>query len=165
MAKASKKNKIRASILDRLLDNNPNNNIDSDQDQYQKIKDLRNSVRRDLENLLNTRLRVVEPGDEYKELALSLLNYGLPDLATINIADQEKRKHFIEQLETMLIEFEPRFKSVTINYQENADRLDRSLRFRIDAVLYADPSPEIVVFDSVLEPVSRTVNIEESHHA
>lgn len=164
MAKASRKNKIRPSILDRLLDNNPNSNVDGDQDQYQKTKDLRNSVRRDLENLLNTRLRVVEPGDEYKELAISLLNYGMPDLATINIADQEKRKQFIEQLETMLIEFEPRFKSVSIHYQENADRLDRSLRFRIDAVLYADPSPEIVVFDSVLEPVSRTVNIEEAHH-
>lgn len=164
MAKASAKNKIRPSILDRLLDNNPKTQVDSERDQHQKIKDLRNSVRRDLENLLNTRLRVVEPGDEFRELGSSILNYGLPDLATINMANQEKRKQFIEQLESMVSEFEPRFKSVTINYQENADQLDRTLRFRIDAVLYADPSPEVVVFDSILEPVSRTVNIEEARH-
>jgi type VI secretion system protein ImpF len=164
MAKADKKNKLRPSILDRLLDNNPGSNVEADQDQHQRLKELRNSVRRDLGNLLNTRLRIVEPGDEYKELKVSILNYGLPDLATLNVADKVKRKQFIGQLEALLVEFEPRFKSVAVNYQENADSLDRSLRFRIDAVLYADPSPEVVVFDSVLEPVSRTVNIEEARH-
>ena len=164
MAKASSKNKIRPSILDRLLDDDPASSVDSEQDRHLQIKNLRNSVRRDLENLLNTRLRVVDPGDEYGELGVSLLNYGLPDLATINTGDQQQRKQFIEQLETMVMAFEPRFKTVTINFQENTDQLDRTLRFRIDAVLYADPSPEIVVFDSILEPVSRTVNIEEARH-
>lgn len=164
MARVDKKNKLRPSILDRLLDNSPNSNVEADQDRHQKLKDLRNSVRRDLENLLNTRLRIVEPGDEYKELKLSMLNYGLPDLATINIADKTKRKQFVEQLEALLVGFEPRFKSVTVNYQENANLLDRTLRFRIDAVLYADPSPEIVIFDSILEPVSRSVNIEEARN-
>ncbi|VAW63954.1 Uncharacterized protein ImpF, partial [hydrothermal vent metagenome] len=37
-------------------------------------------------------------------------------------------------------------------------------RFRIDATLYADPSPEVVVFDSTLEPVTRNVNVEETSH-
>ncbi len=164
MAKVEKKNKIRPSILDRLLDDDPGRKLESEMDPRHQLKALRNSVRRDLENLLNTRLRIVEPGDEYKELKRSILNYGLPDLATINIADQTKRKQFIEQLETLLIQFEPRFKSVTVNFQENADSLDRTLRFRIDAVLYADPSPEVVVFDSVLEPVTRNVDIEEASH-
>lgn len=164
MEKASSKNKIRPSILDRLLDEDPASNVDSERDRERQIKNLRNSVRRDLENLLNTRLRIVEPGDEYPEVCASLLNYGLPDLATINIGDLNQRKRFIEQLETMVAEFEPRFKSVTINYQENADRLDRSLRFRIDAVLFADPYPETVIFDSILEPISRSVNIEEARH-
>lgn len=162
MARVDKKNKIRPSLLDRLIDNDPENTVEVDQSQHQGLKALRNSVRRDLVNLLNTRLRIVEPDDEYKELKLSLLNYGLPDLATINVADKTKRKQFVEQLERLLVEFEPRFKSVTVNYQENADALDRSLRFRIDAVLFADPSPEVVVFDSILEPVSRTVNLEEA---
>jgi len=164
MARVDKKNKLRPSILDRLLDNDPEKTVEVDRDQHQKIKDLRYSVRRDLEQLLNTRLRIVEPGDEYRELKLSLLNYGLPDLATINVNDIVKRKEFVEQLENLLVEFEPRFKSVTVTYQENTDTLDRTLRFRIDAVLYADPSPEVVVFDSVLEPVSRSVNLEEARH-
>jgi type VI secretion system protein ImpF len=164
MARVDKKKKLRPSLLDRLLDNDPDNGVEVDKDQHQKLKDLRNSVQRDLESLLNTRLRILEPGDEFKELKVSILNYGLPDLATINITDKNKRKQFVEQLENLLVDFEPRFKTVTVNYQDNADSLDRTLRFRIDAVLYADPSPEIVVFDSILEPVSRSVNVIEARH-
>ena len=164
MARVDKKKKLRPSILDRLIDNYPDINVEKDPDQHQQLKQLRNSVRRDLENLLNTRYRMLEPPDEYTELQKSLLNYGLPDLAIVNISDNIKRKEFIEHLETILIEFEPRFKTVKVSYMENSDSLDRSLRFRIDATLYADPSPETVVFDSVLEPVTRTVNVEEAGH-
>jgi type VI secretion system protein ImpF len=164
MARVDKKKKLRPSILDRLLDNDPGNALEVDSGQHQKLKELRSSVRRDLENLLNTRLRIIEPDDDYSEVKKSLLVYGLPDLATVNIIDKESRKKFVTHLENLLIEFEPRFKSVNVNYLENANTLDRTLRFRIDALLYADPSPEVVVFDSVLEPVSRTVNVEESGH-
>lgn len=164
MARVDKKKKLRPSILDRLIDNDPNNNVEIDPDQHQKLKELRGSVRRDLENLLNTRYRMIEPESEYTEIQSSLLNYGLPDLATVNISDKEKRKDFIQHMETVLIEYEPRFKSVKVRYMENSDSLDRTLRFRIDATLYADPSPEMVVFDSILEPVTRTVSVEETSH-
>lgn len=164
MARIDKNKKLRPSILDRLIDNEPNKADNAEIDQHQRLKELRNSVRRDLINLLNTRVRIVQPDEAYSELNLSLLNYGLPDLATVNILDSMKRKSFIEQLESLLMEFESRFKSVSVNYLENTDLLDRTLRFRIDATLYADPSPEMVVFDSFLDPVSRIVNIEETGH-
>lgn len=165
MARLDKKKNIRPSILDRLIDNDPGNRIEAESSKYQKLKQLRESVRRDLENLLNTRLRIIEPDDEYSQLKHSLLNYGLPDLATVNISNIDKRKAFVQQLESLLMDFEPRFKSVSVNYQDNSNSADRTLRFRIDATLYADPSPEVVIFDSVLEPVSRSVNLEEAGHA
>ena len=164
MARIDKKKKLRPSILDRLIDNDRENSIEVDPDQHQRLKELRHSVRRDLENLLNTRFRMIEPDTDLIEVQNSLLNYGLPDLATVNITDTEKRHEFIQHLESILIAYEPRFKSVKITHMENTDTLDRTLRFRIDAVLYADPSPEIVVFDSVLEPVTRSVNVEETSH-
>jgi len=164
MAKIDKNKKLRPSVLDRLLDNDPNKLDNPEKDQHQQLKELRNSVRRDLINLLNTRIRIIKPEEEYEELNLSLLNYGLPDLATINISNTMKRNSFTEDLEALLIEFEPRFKSVSVNYLENMDSLDRTLRFRIDATLYADPSPEVVIFDSVLDPVSRSIKVEEAGH-
>ncbi|MCW8899156.1 MAG: type VI secretion system baseplate subunit TssE [Gammaproteobacteria bacterium] len=164
MAHIDKKKKLRPSILDRLLDDEPDNLNEIDPGQHQKLRQLRNSVRRDLENLMNARFRVMEPNEEYHELENSLLNYGLPDLATINITDLDKRKEFTSKMEKILKGFEPRFKDVNVSYMENKDNIDRTLRFRIDATLYADPSPEVVVFDSVLEPVTRSISIEEHGH-
>lgn len=164
MARVDKKKKLRPSILDRLLDDEPHNQAEVDQGQHQKLKQLRSSVRRDLENLLNTRYRVIEPAEEYVELEQSLLNYGLPDLATVNIIDVAKKKEFTKNLETILKNYEPRFKSINITYLENTDASDRTLKFRINATLYADPLPEIVVFDSIIEPVTRSVNVKETSH-
>lgn len=159
-----KKKEFRPSILDRLLDEAPHIQVEADKNRHQQMRELRNSVKRDLQNLLNTRYRMLAPPDEFKHLELSLLNYGLPDLATINIADIEKKKAFTRLLEKILRNFEPRFKTVKVTHQDSKDNTDRTLKFRIDATLYADPAPEMVVFDSVLDPVSRTVNVEESKH-
>lgn len=161
MARVDKNKKLRPSILDRLLDDEPHNQAEQDPGQHQLIKQLRNSVRRDLESLLNTRYHVTAPPDELIEVDKSLINYGLPDLATINIADAKKRDEFTANLQKTLIEYEPRFKSVKVSYIDNKDDTDRTLRFRIDAVIYADPLPQVVVFDSVLESVTRTVTVKE----
>lgn len=164
MAKLDKKKKLRPSILDRLLVDDPHDMSARDPGKHQQLAQLRNSVRRDLESLMNSRYRIIEPPEEYEELEHSLLNYGLPDLATVNIIDQEKRKAFTTRLEMILRQFEPRFKSVKVSYLDNKDETDRTLRFRIDATLYADPAPEIVIFDSALEPVTRTVSVKEVGH-
>lgn len=164
MASIDKKKYLRASILDRLIDDEPHIQVETEKTRHQQLRELRSSVRRDLEKLLNTRYRVVGPAEEFTELQTSLLNYGLPDLATINIIDFNKKQLFTQDLEKVLKTFEPRFKSVKITHQENMDSTDRTLRFRIDATLYADPVPEVVVFDSTLEPASRAVDVKESQY-
>lgn len=164
MNRVDKKKNLRPSILDRLFDDDPKSTYEPEKDKHQRIKDLRSSVRRDLECMLNTRFRMVEPDSSFRELEFSLLNYGLPDLATVNINDIEKKKEFTRQLENTLKFYEPRFKSVKITFVDNTENTDRTLRFRVNATLYADPAPETVIFDSILEPVSRSVNVEESQH-
>lgn len=154
---------LRPSVLDRLLDDDPGNQYDDDRSRFRRIKDLRASVRRDLEHLLNTRCRVVSPPASLNEVGQSLMNYGLPDLATVNMLDIAKKKEFTRSIEQVIRSFEPRFKSVRVTHTDNTDKHDRAVRFRIDALMYADPAPEVVVFDSVLEPVLRTVTVEDSH--
>ncbi|WP_019604884.1 type VI secretion system baseplate subunit TssE [Teredinibacter turnerae] len=164
MARVEKTKNLRPSILDRLLDDDPHSPREPEITKHQQLRNLRASVKRDLENLLNTRYRIVSPPENLKQLENSILNYGMPDLATVNVSDIEKRRAFTREMELLLKTYEPRFKTVHVSYQENSDTTDRTLRFRIDATLYADPSPEVIVFDSVLEPVSRAVNVEESPH-
>jgi len=164
MARIDKTKKLRPSILDRLFDNEPYNKIEHDPGHHQLLKQLRNSIRRDLEFLLNTRFHISEPPDKFPELNKSLLNYGLPDLATVNIVNIEKRNEFSRKLERTLRYFEPRFKSVKVSFLENFDKTDRTLRFRIDAVIYADPLPETVVFDSIFESATKLVSVKEISH-
>lgn len=164
MVFTDKERNLRASVLDRLFDDEPNMSVDSERTRQRKLKDLRNSVRRDLESLLNARYRVVSPPEQYKELSSSLLNYGLPDLATVNMLDIAKKQEFTRDIESIIRTYEPRFKSVKVSHIDNTRKTDRTLRFRIDALMYADPAPEVIVFDSVLEPVLRTVTVEESIH-
>lgn len=163
MARIDKKKSLRSSILDRLIDLEPHLTIEPEKNRHQQLREMRLSVRRDLENLLNTRYRLVEPPDHLTQLENSLLNYGLPDLATVNINNNETKLEFTRDIERMLRKYEPRFKSVKVILQENGDKVERTLRFRVHATLYADPAPETIIFDSTLEPISRTVNVEESH--
>ena len=161
MVNIDKKKKLRASILDRLIDNEPQSTVDLDTNKYHKLSNLRNSVKRDLEDLVNTRYRIVGPPKDLAETVSSIINYGLPDLATINMSDTEFQQQFVEQFELILREYEPRFKSIKIDYIDNSNSLDRTLHFRIDATLYADPYPEIIIFDSELDPVTRSINVKE----
>jgi len=156
-----KKDYLRASILDRLIDENPDVNNTLDRNYQHKLINLKNCVKRDLESLLNTRYKITSVSDDSSEINNTILNYGLPDLATINFTDNEKKQAFIKKFESILKQFEPRFKSIKITYIDNSNVLDRTLKFRINATLYADPYPEIIVFDSILEPVTRYINIKE----
>jgi len=156
-----KNKKLRPSILDRLFDDEPYNQTEQQLEHHQLLRQLRISIRRDLELLLNSRFHLIQPGSEFSEVEQSLFNYGLPDLATVNIMDIERREKFIKELEQTLRSYEPRFKSVKVYFIENTDSVDRTLRFRIDTVIYADPIPEVVVYDSVLDSVTRSVSVKE----
>lgn len=160
MAKVRLDTPLVPSLLDRLIDLEPDNSKEAPPSRNQVLRDLKQSVRRDLENLLNTRRCCVSPDPGLKELKQSLLNYGLPDFLGLNMSAPKDREDFCRQLQAVIRQFEPRFKSVKVLLLSNAEPLDRTLRFRIDALMYADPAPEAVVFDSSLEPSTGVVQVK-----
>lgn len=161
MARINKDKKLRPSIIDKLFDDQPSVQNEPKLQHHQLLKQLRASIARDLELLLNTRFRLIQPSSDFPEVDHSIFNYGLPDLATINIVDIMHRNKFINHLEQTLKVYEPRFKSVKVSFVDNIESVDRTLRFRIDTVIFADPIPEVVVFDSILDSVTRSVRIKE----
>jgi len=96
------------------------------------------------------------------ELELSLASYGIPDITGTDLGSSGQRERFRRIMEAVIRRFEPRFRRVTIEILESSDPLDRTLRFRIDALLRVEPVPEPVVFDSALEPATGNVQIEGS---
>ena len=161
MPRIDKNKKLRPSVLDRLFDDQPEQKTEARIDNHQLLKQMRASIRRDLEALLNSRYHLIQPDSELTEVDKSIFNYGLPDLATVNIMDVTRRNQFIKLLENTLKTYEPRFKSVKVSFIENAESVDRTLRFRIDTLVYADPVPEVIVYDSILDSVTRSVNVKE----
>ncbi len=154
MARARLDQSLTASVLDRLLDDEPTNTHEAPRNRGQLLRDLKESVCRDLENLLNTRARSLMVPAAFKELKHSLVNYGLPDFTGAPTGSARDREGMARAIQAVLRQHEPRFKKVEVKLLDNSEPLDRTLRFRIDALLYAEPTPEPVVFDSTLRPAT-----------
>ncbi|MCB1924616.1 MAG: type VI secretion system baseplate subunit TssE [Gammaproteobacteria bacterium] len=153
---------LRLSIIDRLLDDEPGVSTEPPPVAAQTYRDFHIAIRRDLEALLNTRRRIANFPNGLPELESSLVNYGIPDFTGTNMSAADSRLKFVRTIEGVIRRYEPRFKSVRVTLLDNAEPLDRTLRFRIDAVVYAEPAPEKLVFDSALEPVTGTVEVRDS---
>lgn len=159
MAKIKSDQPLLPSVLDRLLDDDPAATRDAPRGRSQVLRDLKQAVRRDLEDLLNTRRRCLPLPEGLDELNDSLANYGIPDVAGGQFGSVEGRERFRELLEAVLTRWEPRFASVRVSLLGDPNELERTVRFRIDAMLHADPAPEPVVFDSAVEPATGSVEV------
>jgi type VI secretion system protein ImpF len=160
MARIHPEQPLVPSVLDRLLDDEPDLTQEPPRTRNQVLRELKVAVQRDIHNLLNTRRRCLGWPAALTELDRSLLNYGLPDFTGANVGSSAVREEFRRIIEEVLHRFEPRFKSVGVILLENTERLDRSLHFRIDAMLQADPAPEPIVFDSILVPATGSFEVK-----
>ncbi len=79
---------VQVSLLDRLIDDEPELTTEYPWDEVQKLRIIRQGIKRDLQDLLNTRFRCVAFPPDSSSLDDSLLNYGLPDFtaAGLNLA-------------------------------------------------------------------------------
>jgi type VI secretion system protein ImpF len=154
MARIHAEQPLLPSVLDRLLDDEPEISRDAPRSRSQVLRELKQSVRRDLEDLLNTRRRCRPIPAGLTELEHSLAQYGLFDVAGAEFGSSEGRERFRQLIEAVVARWEPRFKTVKVVLLDPPEQIDRTVRFRIDALLHADPAPEPVVFDSQVEPTS-----------
>ncbi len=150
MARTDHEIRLTPSILDRLLDDEPQATSEAPRSQAQSLAELKRSVKRDLEWLLNTRHNGVEIAETLEELNESLAVYGLPDLTSLSVRNPNEQNRLAKAIETSLRIFEPRFINVRVSL-EPIDNTDRQLRFRIEAHLDIEPVPEPISFDTVLQ--------------
>ena len=152
--------RITPSIVDRLLDFEPKVSTEAPKSSSQSLRELKQSVRRDLEWLLNTRHTADKVPDGLEEVNKSIAVYGLPDFTGLSSKSADDRKSLINNIETALLIFEPRFMNLKV-ILEDLDSLERGVRFRIQAILRIEPTPEPVVFDTVLQMGSGEFKVKE----
>ncbi len=152
-------NRVQAPLLDRLIDDAPDQARDPTISAADSMVALRNSVRRDLEALLNARRRWRSWPTHMTELTTSPIGYGLPDFASGAFGDAQRREELRLEIEDTIRRFEPRFLSVRVHLVDTQNRLETTLRLRIDAVLSAEPAPESVSFDTLVDPTTDDIMV------
>ncbi len=148
------------SVLDRLLDDDPDVKVEKGKSEAQVLRDLKQSVRRDLENLLNTRWRCVAWPESLAQIDDSLLNYGIPDFTAADLDAAQNPDVLLRAIESCIRRFEPRLKNVRLHELDAPDDASRTFRFRIDGILCVEPLEDPVRYDSSLETATGTVRIE-----
>jgi type VI secretion system protein ImpF len=143
--------RVQTPLLDRLIDDAPDQPRDAAVSAADSIQTLRNAVRRDVEALLNARRRWRSWPSHTTELAVSPIGYGIPDFASGAFTDPHRREELRREIETTIRRFEPRFLSVSVSLIDTPDRPDATLRLRIDALLHAQPAPEQVTFEGLVD--------------
>ncbi len=114
------------------------------------LAELKKSVRRDLEWLLNTRCFTENIDGGLEESLKSVAFYGLPDFTAVSVKNPNEQRRMAQALEEAIKIFEPRFSDLKVTL-EPIDNVDRLLKFKIEATLDVDPAPEPVMFDTVLQ--------------
>jgi type VI secretion system protein ImpF len=141
---------LQPSVLDRLIDEEPGLSHEPAPYRYSTIGQVKAAVTRDLENLLNTRRNILVPPAAFGELNNSLFVYGVQDYTAQNPRSPAAKQQLRLDIEQTLVRFEPRLRNVTVQVEAVAAS-ERNLRFRISALLVADPVTEPVSFDTFFD--------------
>ena len=150
MARTDNEVRVTPSVLDRLLDYEPELSREPLATRAKSLRQFKQAVRRDLEWLLNTRQIAEGLSPDLKETNDSLAAYGLPDFTTLSIESDADLKQIKREVEETIRRFEQRLENVVVSFEAGRPA-ERGLRFRIDARLKVDPAPEPITFDTVLQ--------------
>lgn len=150
MPKRETEGALRISVLDRLIDEDPKRSQEAPLTRSQSLGRVKDSLRRDLEWLLNTRKTLDAAEYEGKDLQGTLFDYGLPDITSLSTQSSQDQGRLTRSIESAIAQFEPRLQSVRVSLRP-AEGATRVLHFVIEGMLRADPAPEHVYFDTMLE--------------
>lgn len=148
MSPSSPAPRLLPSVLDRLTDPESMGGLVAGYD----AREMLDAVRADLEELLNTRRTAADVPPEFEQVRNSIVTYGLPDLAGLNVATPGRSAELARVIAEVVARYEPRLTRVKVAAVRGAADA-RSVRFHIEAALNLDPAPE-VGFETVLELTS-----------
>ena len=153
--------RVRATVLDRLTGKN---GAAGRAFGGIGLRELRDAVIRDLEELLNTQSWWPYELENLPEATSSIITYGIPDLSVYSWASSDDRRTICGRLEQVIRTFEPRLLSRTVKVMLVETRAvdDFRVRLRIDAVLSVEPFHEPISFDTDIELSTGAVNVRSA---
>jgi type VI secretion system protein ImpF len=153
MPPLDKEGPVTLSVLDRLVDQEPERKSEPPMTRAQSLRELRAALRRDLEWLFNTRCTIEEPPESLREVERSVYNYGVSDTSSMYLRSPTDQEFLARSIKNAISYFEPRLQAVKVTIEPAADEV-RGIHFTIEGLMRMDPAPEPVFFDTLLEPSS-----------
>lgn len=143
------------SLFDKLFDDQPAGPVR----RRLSLDQLKDSVARDLEALLNTRVTLPEESVEsFPLVCRSVSSFGLADFAALSLANVYHRRQICASIEATISAHEPRLRDVRVDLELHRKTVN-ALYFSINAVLVVRPAQEPVSFDALLTPTSLQYSI------
>jgi type VI secretion system protein ImpF len=139
--------RARMPLLDRLVDTDPRSPAEPRPARTLDREGLRDSVRRELERLLNTRSSL--PADRLESRELTVIDYGIPDLSAFSAGDPDDQRRLAAIVARTVAAFEPRLRDVKVAAGSFL-AADRSLPLTLEATLVAESWSEPVSFPILL---------------
>ena len=159
MARLGSRQQLMPTILDRLIDPEM---VGAGAQWGYTISQMIDAVRRDVEELLNTRQTHQGLPEEFVETHRSIVSYGLPDFTSMNVRKSRGIEEMGSMIESIVGMFEPRLRNIRaipVEAEEGRQNKEEArVRFNIEATLFVDPFPE-VGFSTVVELLSGQASI------
>lgn len=135
---------IQLSVFDRLDSGSDLGIVGDKVSDYQIVK---KSMLRDVENLLNTRRKIIKAPSNLHNLNESVFVYGLEDFVAKNPRSPDVQKALKQSIEKTIRKFEPRLEGVSVEFNQ-VEGNEHHLCFSVKAVLIADLVREPIYFDT-----------------
>jgi type VI secretion system protein ImpF len=148
------------SLLDRLLDDEPDIVAEHARPQI-SLEQLKDSVVRDLESLLNARCGLRHDAlAAHPQAQHSTLSFGMSDFSSMSLANTDERDAIRGAIESAIRAHEPRMKNVRVGL--STDKFANRLLFTIQALLVVNPLREPVNFNALLQPSTQVYSVSRS---
>jgi type VI secretion system protein ImpF len=135
-------------LFDRLVDRDRFLKRELVQTRTLDRRGVKESVRRELEQLFNTRCPI--PAHRLALRQLTVIEYGIPDFSTFAARNPHDRTRLAAILRRAIEAYEPRLANVRVEIDSNVGN-----DFHLNGTIYAD-----LLFDGVPEPVLFTTVLQ-----
>jgi type VI secretion system protein ImpF len=166
MADLTPQERLLPFLLDRLTDDEPHSKVESRERRVMSMRQFHRAVLRDLTWLLNASAKApIEELDLFPEVARSVLNYGMPDIA--GTTESMVTPQTVERMvRNAILLFEPRIMRNTLSVRavESHKPVGNVLAIEIRAQVFAQPLPESLFVKTDVDLETGMCQVQDQLH-
>ncbi len=159
MSWSQEKVELRASLIDRLIDEDPSVCREIRPLRTLSPKKQKASIARDLMWLLNTRTPI--PASLYRQKELTVIDYGIPDFGKSSPANPDDRDILAQSMSKAISVYEPRLRNVRV-FVKPETRDEKTLVVVIEAIMAVDEVREPISFQTIYQKDSGAWDIYDN---